>query len=107
MGDSKTQLVEQGRGYWCFRVLDPEENNPFISENGELPDPTYDVLECYHPVDVDINDKGEAYAWFYYDYEDTEKMIEMEGKRYVPMDQVYLKPLPGFVDIRKTEAEIP
>lgn len=109
MGDPKPALVERGEGYWCFRVME-QNDMPLVAEpSAAVPDEpaTYDEREVYLPVQVDVNSDGDAYAWFWHDYDDPMKAAEMEGKRYVPMDQVYLNPLPDFVDIRRTDAEIP
>lgn len=91
------RAIERGEGFWCYYTPKPDPAPAPIQPNGgDLSDAaTFDEQLVYRPVTVDINDDGEAYAYFYDEDADWEDLEKRGGKVFVPPRQVYAEPLPG------------
>ena len=94
----RNRLIEKGKGYWCYEIV-VYENHPPMADN---PDDVslsctsdYSTQLVHRPVSVDVTDDGEAYAYYFDVDADPMYVCENGGKRYVPLDQVHLTPLPG------------
>lgn len=88
-------LVERGEGYYCFRKPTVEEHPPpvGIDEDAGMPDPpSFDAVDVYRPVTVEVDDNGEPYAY----HHDSDAPAETDGKVYVSLEHVYVKPLAGY-----------
>lgn len=102
--DHETQrLVESGKGYWCYYVTDIEPVGPEIVESGDesLGEmPSFNEQLVYQPVNVDINEDGEPYAWF---PDPDLSLLDTDGNRYVRIEEVRLTPPPDAEPAYKYE----
>lgn len=76
-------------------------------EPGVADQPTFNEQLVYRPVKVGVNDKGEVYAYYYDADMSFDEMLETDGKRFVPTQQVYAEPLPNAEPAYKHESKTP
>jgi hypothetical protein len=93
-----TRCIETGGGVAVWEAEIPQEPRiGFVSESdAATPDaPTFKTVTLYRPVRVDINDDGEAYAYYYGSNLPFEQLLKTKGKVYVDPRYVHATPRPN------------
>lgn len=100
--------VERGGGYWCYYTRPPVEMPPIVAPpDADFDKPTFNEQLVYRPVEVGVNDDGEAYAYYYDEDADFEELVKNGGKKFVPTQQVYATPLPDAEPAYKYKPKTP
>jgi len=106
------RCIERGEGYACWMIELPQDQSPIVEpakESATFENATFDTQLVYHPVNVEINENGEAYAYYWDSLEDGEiaSRGKNAGKRYVQPQYVHSSPLPNAEPAYKYEEKKP
>lgn len=102
--------IERGEGYACWLVAKSRAARVEpASEGGSIGEveTSFDTQMVYRPVRVEVNDGGEAFA-YYFDDNPTREDLEREkydGRIFVPPKFVYAEPLPHAEPAYRHEAD--
>lgn len=95
MSEIPTRCIETGEGVAIWEAEIPQELRiGFATESdaATMDAPTFKTVTLYRPVRVDINDDGEAYAYYYGSNLPFKQLLKTGGKVFVDPQYVHVTP---------------